>query len=882
MKRALGLVVLILMLGGAVAVPAQSPFFYLAPQEISFGTVTVGQTATRTVRAYRGADDGTVVTATSDNPAFSVTPMSQVVGTDGDTFTVRFHPLASGLQSGIITFTEGGSQPRVLGELPVNGTGFAPFTVNPTSLTFEQTLVGASLSKTFRIIVGSQVEAIDLSVQSSHPDVFLPSPASFSAVSGGQSRVVTVAFSPDTAGVLRGAIRITGGGAVVSVEVEGEGSAFLLSPAQLDLGGALVGCSTSRPFTVTTGGLFDFQIVPVTQGLPFSAEPATFSASEPTEVTALFAPVAAGPAQGALRVFARLGGMIVQQQDLAVAGIGTEPVASPAAIDFGETPVGVAASGSFVIMPNPPAAFQGIYSASSDNPAFRVVSTNTSGRVNIDFSPVAEGPASGIITVEVATQSDRECAATVQVPVEGIGGQALLTLTPETIDFGMQPVGQASSPREVVVSNQSNRAFSGTVTSNSPAFRVNPAVQGAVAQTTVNVPAGGSVRVPIVFEPAAVGVVDGQVTFDLSGAPIASGDIPPVVVRTVTVSGEGAAANLSFVVVQAGTPAPVSPGGVVDFGPTGVGSANSVEFEVRNEGSTPAPVDLISASDQPIFDVQGPALPTTIAPGATLTLTLSFQPAALSSYSGALAVGSSVFTLEGRGVLGGAEITGIGDTLAAGGQAAVGVRLSGPAAQDLSGTLTMVYTPAGTLPADPSAQFVTGGMSVPFTVPAGGEVAAFSGADSIGFQAGTVAASFEFAASLESGEVDVTPTPSPTRTATVAAGPPTISSATVEAVTASGFTVVVQGFSPTREITQATFTFTGRSGVQVQPGSVTPAGIGAAFQSWYQSATSAPFGSMFTLTMPFTISGETNGIASVAVTVANAQGTSQPSSANLP
>ncbi|MEX2299374.1 MAG: choice-of-anchor D domain-containing protein, partial [Bryobacterales bacterium] len=587
MKQALGLVASILLLGGAVGARAQSSFFFLSPQEISFGTVTVGQTATSTARAYRSADDGTVVTATSNNLVFSVTPMSQVVGTDGDTFTVRFQPLTGGPQSGIITFTEGGSQPRVVGELPVSGIGFAPFTVNPGSLTFEQTLVGSSVSKTFRIIAGQQSEALELSVQSSNPTVFSAIPEGISGLAAGASRIVTVTFSPDTAGVLRGAIRITGGGAVVSVEVEGEGAAFVLSAAQLDLGGALVGCSTSRAFTVTTGGLFDFQIVPTTSGLPFSAEPSTFSASAPTEVMALFAPVAAGPAQGALRVLARLGSRIVQQQDLAVAGIGTEPVANPSSIDFGETPVGVAASGSFVITPNPPAAFQGIYSASSDNPAFRVVSTNTSGRVNIDFSPVAEGPASGIITVEVATQSDRECVVTVQAPVEGIGGQALLTLTPETIDFGMQPVGQASSPREVVVSNQSNRTFSGMVTSNSAAFRVNPAVQGAVAQTNVSVPAGGSVRVPIVFEPAALGAENGTVTFDLSGAPIGSGDIPPVVVRTVTVSGEGAAANLSFVVVQAGTPAPVSPGGVVDFGPTSVGSTNTLEFEVRNEGSTP-------------------------------------------------------------------------------------------------------------------------------------------------------------------------------------------------------------------------------------------------------------------------------------------------------
>jgi hypothetical protein len=343
--------------------------------------------------------------------------------------------------------------------------------------------------------------------------------------------------------------------------------------------------------------------------------------------------------------------------------------------------------------------------------------------------------------------------------------------------------------------------------------------------------------------------------------------------RTVSVEGEGAAANLSYLVVQAGTPAAVSPGGVVDFGPAGIGSTNSVELQIRNEGETPAPIDLISASDAPVFTAAGPQLPTTIAPGASLTLSLAFQPAAFSSYSGTLEVGSALFSLEGRGVLGGAEITGVADTVPAGAQSQVGVQLSGPAPQNLSGLLTMVYTPAGSLQPDPSVQFQTGGTSVPFTVAEGFRKAVFSG---------TVASNFLFSASLEAGELDVTPSPAPSRSASVPGGPPTISRVTVEAVTASGFTVVVEGFSATREITQATFNLTGRSGIQVQPASITPSGIAAVFQNWYQSEASLAFGSMFTLTVPFTISGETNAIASVSATVSNAQGASQAMSANLP
>ena len=883
MKRAIGLVSLLLLLGGAIAARAQSSFFFIIPETISFGTITVGQSTSRGVSTYRSADDGTVVTATSNHPAFTVSPSSQVVGTDGALFTVRFQPTLSGTQLGIITFSETSQgQTRVLGELPVDGTGYAPFTVNPTALTFDPLLVGSSSTQTFRILVNPQVEVLDLSVQSSNP-AFSVSPAQFSGLQAGQAGVVTVTFTPSATGTSRGAITVVGGGATVFVVVEGEGSAFLLSPSQLNLGSTLAGCTVSQDFNVITGGLFDFSVVPTTPGLPFTAEPSAFSTAEPTAVTASFSPTGPGPAQGVLRVFARVSGRTVQQQDLPVSGAGVEALAAPSSINFGNVPAGTTSPpGATIIMTNPPGPFSGAYSATSDNSAFRVIGTNTSGRVEVVFSPNSEGPASGIITVQVSPQSNRTCSVPIEVPVQGVGGPAPLTLSPSSLDFGMVALGQTSTEREILVSNQSATSFTGTVSSNNAAFDFNAATSAAVAQTAVTVPAGGSARVPVVFQPSSLGVVTATITLDFQGTPAGAGE-PVNVIRTVVARGEGISANLSYLVMQAGAPVGLSPGGTVSFGATAVNSTSSVQFEVRNEGTTPAPIDAVAVSNAPVFTAGLPALPATVAPGAALTFTLNFAPTALTPFSGTLEVGFATFALEGNGVLSEAQITGVAGTIPANSQPEVGVMLSAPAPQDLSGTLTMTYTPAGSLQPDPAAQFESGGASVSFTVPEGATAAVFPGGQAmIGFQSGTVAASFVFTASIEAGETDVTPSPEPTHTASVPGGPPAITRVAVESVTAAGFTVVVEGFSPSREITQATFNFTGRSGIQVQPASVTPGGIGDAFRNWYQSEASAAFGSMFTLTVPFTISGETNAIASVSATVSNAQGASPPASANLP
>jgi hypothetical protein len=882
LKRALGLVSLLLALGGAVSARAQSSFFYIIPDTISFGTVSVGQSVSRSVSTYRSADDGTVVTATSSHLAFTVSPSSQVVGTDGAQFTVRFQPTAGGNYTGVITFsTQSGGTTRVLGEVAVDGTGFAPFTVDPATLTFDPLLVGSSSTKTFRIVV-SQSGGLDLTLRSSSP-AFSVSPSEFSGLGSGQAGVATVTFTPNAAGTLRGAITVVGGGATVPVVVEGEGAAFLLSPTQINLGGTLVGCASMGVFTVTTGGPFDFSVVPTTAGLPFSVEPAAFSTAGPTAVTASFRPTGPGAAQGIFRIFARTGSRIVQQQDLPVSGDAVEPVPDPALINFGDVAAGTTSPPrSTIIMANPPGSFQGAYSASSNNPAFRVISTNTSGRVEVVYAPGSEGPANGIITVQVASQSDRSCGVPVEIAVQGVGTPAPLTLSPSSLDFGMVAIGQTSLAREILVSNQSATSFTGTVSVDNAAFRLNPVSSAVVAQTVLTVPAGGSARVPVVFQPPSQGVATATLTFDLRGTPVGSSEAVNLI-RTVGARGEGIAANLSYMVVQGGAPAGVSPGGTVRFGPTGVGATSSVEFEVRNEGSNPATIDAVTVSDAPIFSAGLPALPATVAPGAALTFTLNFQPSALAPFSGTLDVGFASFALDGSGVLGGAQITGVADSVPANTQPQVGVVLSQPAPRNLTGTLMMAYTPAGSLRPDPTAQFATGGTSASFTVAEGATAAVFPGGQSmIGFQSGTVAANFVFSASLEAGETDVTPAPEPTRTVSIAGGPPTISGVTVELVTASGFTVVVQGFSPTREITQAVFTFTGRSGIQVQPASVTPGGIGDAFRNWYQSEASAAFGSMFTLTVPFTITGETNAIASVSATVSNAQGASTAVSANLP
>jgi hypothetical protein len=174
-------------------------------------------------------------------------------------------------------------------------------------------------------------------------------------------------------------------------------------------------------------------------------------------------------------------------------------------------------------------------------------------------------------------------------------------------------------------------------------------------------------------------------------------------------------------------------------------------------------------------------------------------------------------------------------------------------------------------------QFTTGGRTVTFQIPAGTSQAQFTpSAPSV--QTGTVAGTITLTLTLTAAGVDITPTPAPTQVLTIAKSAPVITSAAVTP-TSGGFNLVLVGYSTTRDMVSAAITFTPTSGVTLASNSAPPISLGSIFTTWYQSAASAPFGSMFSLEIPFTIQNGTNPLASVSVALTNSQGTSAAATA---
>jgi hypothetical protein len=186
----------------------------------------------------------------------------------------------------------------------------------------------------------------------------------------------------------------------------------------------------------------------------------------------------------------------------------------------------------------------------------------------------------------------------------------------------------------------------------------------------------------------------------------------------------------------------------------------------------------------------------------------------------------------------------------------------------LTGTFTLTVEPAAqTGVDDPNIQFSTGGRTLSVTIPSGSTTTPL-----IQFQVGTVAASITTTLQLTANGVNVTPSDLQPVVVQVPSASPSITSGTLTR-NGSTLTVSVQGFSSTRDMTDATFTFSAAGGATISDPEV-KVPLTSAFSTWYQNSQSVQYGSSFSYSQAFTVSQDATTIGSVSVTLKNSTGTS--------
>jgi len=276
-----------------------------------------------------------------------------------------------------------------------------------------------------------------------------------------------------------------------------------------------------------------------------------------------------------------------------------------------------------------------------------------------------------------------------------------------------------------------------------------------------------------------------------------------------------------------------------------------------------------------IAELNGTALPTKVSSATALTATLapSFLSAVgtyhLTVYDSVSKLTSNALTFTVTAPA--ADLTvSVPSQPTSADQPMIGLVLNTAYPSALAGTMTLSFTPGSSNGVDdPAVQFATGGRTFSFTVPAGS-----TATPQVALQTGTVAGTINVTLSLTADGVDVTPAGVSPITLVIAPGAPVVTSVTFTNSGTGQLTVVVNGFSNTRDMSKADFVFTG-TGASALGSSTASVTTTSLFTPWYASATSDAYGSEFTYTQNFQLSQPDSGITGVSVTLTNSIGTSE-------
>ncbi len=354
-------------------------------------------------------------------------------------------------------------------------------------------------------------------------------------------------------------------------------------------------------------------------------------------------------------------------------------------------------------------------------------------------------------------------------------------------------------------------------------------------------------------------------------APVPANLISNASTVSVTVKSGGVTSNASpFTVVSGPTLSSLNPSTV---------AAGGAAFTLTVNGTGFASGGAVNWNGQP--------LTTTFVSASQLTASVpssliqSYGTAQITVVSGGATTNALPISLGVPAI----TLTGLQSTSAPTQQLQVGIQLASATPADLTGTLQLSFSttapgvPAGYI--DPALQFAAGGTSLSFTIPAGStSISPLSGGT---IQQGTVEGTITVTlTSLTSGGTSVLPSSSVTASVAIPPLPPVITagSAQITNLTATGFDVVLTGYSTTRDMTTANFTFTAAPGTQFSGPATFSVPMDSLFSTWFSSQAGQTNGSAFLLTVPFTLSGDSGVLQSVSVTLTNSVGTSVSASAS--
>jgi hypothetical protein len=532
----------------------RGPALSITPASDSFGSVPLGSRSA--VKVFTVKNEGTV--PTTDKPSIVVTAefgigvngcAAALPGAGTCTVEVYFAPESAGSRSGTITASITGSSASTA----LAGTGLAMprLLANPTFIDFPATIVESkSAAVTVTVTNPTPVAVTGFSAVSSSGD-FTVSATSCTGqmVPANGACTVSVAFSPRTAGTLRGELALNlVGGVATQVALSGTGlrkSQLVLSPPVHNFGSISANTKSGGvTFLLRNDGQEDaVGLAAVLTGADkdeftlTNSCTATLRSEQSCNLVVTYEPKDTGVSTAALSVTSTNGGTVTTT----LGGTGVPPASisiTPNTQDFGSIGVGGSSAAINFTIRNTGGIASGNISVSTVGTEFRLpadangcsnvsLPANGTCTVSVIFSPTTAGAKSSNLTVitEAVGTTSASLVGTAVAP-------AALAIKPASGNFGSVGSGGASNEIVFTVSNTGG-APTGVVTVNPNSTQFKLSSNGCLNKTLgINETCDVGVR----FEPSTTGDFaakliatanpGGTASADLTGA----GTTPPTLV----------------------------------------------------------------------------------------------------------------------------------------------------------------------------------------------------------------------------------------------------------------------------------------------------------------------------------------------------------------
>jgi hypothetical protein len=437
----------------------------------------------------------------------------------------------------------------------------------------------------------------------------------------GASCSVNVFFAPTATGLLSGTVTFSDSVGTQAVTLQGQGidAGLTLTPSFAIFGAQVVGTtSQAQTLTATNSGTAPLTLAPITVSGNFATSnqcPATLQVGASCLISVSFSPNATGTLSGSL-VIGDASGLASAQAIVSGQGTVAGIVTSPSTLSFGSLPVESTSQAQTVTVTNTGTATLQIGAisgtgdfAETDNCASSTLAAGSYCLINVTMTPTTTGTRTGSIQINNGVDGAHTIALT------GMGQEAGASVSPTNLAFGSLPY---VSTANVSLSTGTSLNVTVTNTGNTALTLGGFSTQGDFSESDScgsTIAVGAACMLTVTFVPTSVGHRTGTLTItDNAGGGT----------QMVSLEGDGSPVGLTL------TPA------VLDFGVQTVGITSDSQTATLTNNTGGSITDLSIAASGGYTESNDCG--STLAAGASCTLSITVKPAITGAITGAITV----------------------------------------------------------------------------------------------------------------------------------------------------------------------------------------------------------------------------------------------------